>query len=62
VVSVLDRDVYEILERVEAEAAAGDATADRILDQLLAELDETGELGVVGRLTTMRYFATDGRG
>jgi hypothetical protein len=54
--SVLDMPVDEILERVEAEADSGDKTAGRILDRLLAELEETGELGVIARLVCRRHF------
>jgi hypothetical protein len=47
---LLDLSFDELLEQVEAVAAAGSARAERLLEQLIAEEAETGGLSVVSRL------------
>jgi hypothetical protein len=58
-VSVLDMPVEELLAAVEAAAAAGSHRAERVLQDLLEEEAETGQLTVFARLLAKPHVEGD---
>jgi hypothetical protein len=56
---VLGAPGWDVLEAVEAAAAAGRSGAERTLAALLEEEADTGELGVIARLAARRYMTAD---
>jgi hypothetical protein len=58
-VSVLDMPVENLLAAVEAEAAAGNIRAERVLRDLLEEEARTGDLGVFARLLAKPHVEGD---
>ena len=56
---VLDVPAWDVLEAVEAAAAAGRSGAERTLAALLEEELATGELCVIARLAARRYMTAD---
>jgi hypothetical protein len=57
--SVLDMPAEELLAIVEAEAAAGNGRAERVLRDLLEEEARTGDLSVFARLLAKPYVGGD---